>query len=131
MNLVARFPFKTLFVSLLFCMQAFSNNLILDCDVTLVGVEGKDKASNDTEIIDINFKAKTIFFGSEAIPYKLKNRIRIYEGIYLKGNKRTFAIENKLVINKKNFQASLNKNVWDNKTISVNSYSYFDCQPRN
>ena len=81
MNLVARSPFKALFVSLLFCMQAFSNNLILDCDVTLVGVEGKDKASNDTEIIDINFKAKTIFFGSEAIPYKLKNRIRIYEGI--------------------------------------------------
>ena len=53
MNLVARSPFKVLFVSLLFCMQAFSNNLILDCDVTLVGVEGKDKASNDTEIIDI------------------------------------------------------------------------------
>ena len=110
---------------------AFTKNIILDCEVTLVGIEGKDKASNNTEIIDINLKAKTIFFGAEAIPYKLKNKIRVYEGIYFKGNKRTFAIENKLVIDKKSFQSSLNKNVWDNKAISVNSYSYFDCKRRN
>ena len=122
---------KVLLISILFSTQAFSKNIILDCDVTSVGIEGKDKASNDTEVIDINLKAKTIFFGSEAIPYRLKNKLRVYEGRYFKGNKRTFAIENKLVINKKNFQSSLNKNVWDNKVISVNSYSYFDCIQRN
>ena len=122
---------KILVLGILFSGMAFTKNIILDCEVTLVGIEGKDKASNNTEIIDINLKAKTIFFGSEAIPYKLKNKIRVYEGIYFKGNKRTFAIENKLVINKKSFQSSLNKNVWDNKAISVNSYSYFDCKQRN
>ena len=121
---------KVLVLCILFSSQAFSKNIILDCDVTLVGIEGKDMASNDTEVIDINLRAKTIFFGSEAIPYKLRNRINVYEGKYFKGNKRTFAIENKLVINKKNLQASLNKNVWDNKKISVNSYSYFDCKKR-
>jgi hypothetical protein len=131
MNPVVAFLFKILLISILFCSQAFSRNIILDCDVTLVGIEGKDKASNDTEVIDINLKAKTIFFGSEAIPYKLRNKLRVYEGRYFKGNKRTFAIENKLVIDKKTFQSSLNKNVWDNKTISVNSYSYFDCTQRN
>ena len=131
MNLVVAFLFKILLISILFCSQAFSRNIILDCDVTLVGIEGKDKASNDTEVIDINLKAKTIFFGSEAIPYKLKKKLRVYEGRYFKGNKRTFAIENKLVIDKKTFQSSLNKNVWDNKAISVNSYSYFDCTQRN
>tara|TARA_B100000123_G_C25373542_1_gene272550 strand:+ start:91 stop:483 length:393 start_codon:yes stop_codon:yes gene_type:complete len=122
---------KILVLGILFSGMAFTKNIILDCEVTLVGIEGKDKASNNTEIIDINLKAKTIFFGAEAIPYKLKNKIRVYEGIYFKGNKRTFAIENKLVINKKSFQSSLNKNVWDNKAISVNSYSYFDCKRRN
>ena len=122
---------KILFLGIFFSGIAFTKNIILDCEVTLVGIEGKDKASNNTEIIDINLKAKTIFFGAEAIPYKLKNKIRVYEGIYFKGNKRTFAIENKLVIDKKSFQSSLNKNVWDNKVISVNSYSYFDCKRRN
>ena len=122
---------KILVLGIFFSGIAFTKNIILDCEVTLVGIEGKDKASNNTEIIDINLKAKTIFFGAEAIPYKLKNKIRVYEGIYFKGNKRTFAIENKLVINKKSFQSSLNKNVWDNKAISVNSYSYFDCKRRN
>ena len=122
---------KILVLGILFSGMAFTKNIILDCEVTLVGIEGKDKASNNTEIIDINLKAKTIFFGAEAIPYKLKNKIRVYEGIYFKGNKRTFAIENKLVIDKKSFQSSLNKNVWDNKAISVNSYSYFDCKRRN
>ena len=121
---------KVLVLCILFSSQAFSKNIILDCDVTLVGIEGKDMASNDTEVIDINLRAKTIFFGSEAIPYKLRNRINVYEGRYFKGNKRTFAIENKLVINKKSLQASLNKNVWDNKKISVNSYSYYDCKTR-
>lgn len=122
---------KILVLGIFFSGMAFTKNIILDCEVTLVGIEGKDKASNNTEIIDINLKAKTIFFGAEAIPYKLKNKIRVYEGIYFKGNKRTFAIENKLVIDKKSFQSSLNKNVWDNKVISVNSYSYFDCKRRN
>jgi hypothetical protein len=122
---------KILFLGIFFSGMAFTKNIILDCEVTLVGIEGKDKASKNTEIIDINLKAKTIFFGAEAIPYKLKNKIRVYEGIYFKGNKRTFAIENKLVIDKKSFQSSLNKNVWDNKAISVNSYSYFDCKRRN
>ena len=122
---------KIIVLGIFFSGIAFTKNIILDCEVTLVGIEGKDKASNNTEIIDINLKAKTIFFGAEAIPYKLKNKIRVYEGIYFKGNKRTFAIENKLVINKKSFQSSLNKNVWDNKAISVNSYSYFDCKRRN
>ena len=122
---------KILVLGIFFSDMAFTKNIILDCEVTLVGIEGKDKASNNTEIIDINLKAKTIFFGAEAIPYKLKNKIRVYEGIYFKGNKRTFAIENKLVIDKKSFQSSLNKNVWDNKVISVNSYSYFDCKRRN
>ena len=131
MKPVAVFLLKILLVSIFFSNQAFSRNIILDCDVTLVGIEGKDKASNDTEVIDINLKAKTIFFGSEAIPYRLRNKLRIYEGRYFKGNKRTFAIENKLVIDKKTFQSSLNKNVWDNKVISVNSYSYFDCTQRN
>ena len=131
MKPVAVFLLKLLLVSIFFSNQAFSRNIILDCDVTLVGIEGKDKASNDTEVIDINLKAKTIFFGSEAIPYRLKNKLRVYEGRYFKGNKRTFAIENKLVIDKKTFQSSLNKNVWDNKAISVNSYSYFDCTQRN
>jgi len=131
MKPVAVFLLKILLVSIFFSNQAFSRNIILDCDVTLVGIEGKDKASNDTEVIDINLKAKTIFFGSEAIPYRLRNKLRIYEGRYFKGNKRTFAIENKLVIDKKTFQSSLNKNVWDNKAISVNSYSYFDCTQRN
>ena len=121
---------KILVLGIFFSGIAFTKNIILDCEVTLVGIEGKDKASNNTEIIDINLKAKTIFFGAEAIPYKLKNKIRVYEGIYFKGNKRTFAIENKLVIDKKSFQSSLNKNVWDNKAISVNSYSYFDCKRR-
>tara|TARA_B100001564_G_C20197110_1_gene471042 strand:+ start:156 stop:548 length:393 start_codon:yes stop_codon:yes gene_type:complete len=122
---------KILVLGIFFSGMAFTKNIILDCEVTLVGIEGKDKSSNNTEIIDINLKAKTIFFGAEAIPYKLKNKIRVYEGIYFKGNKRTFAIENKLVIDKKSFQSSLNKNVWDNKAISVNSYSYFDCKRRN
>ena len=131
MKQVVVFLLKILFISFLFSSQAFSRNIILDCDITLVGIEGKDKASNDTEVIDINLKAKTIFFGSEAIPYKLRNKIRIYEGTYFKGNKRTFAIENKLVIDKKTLQSSLNKNVWDNKAITVNSYSYFDCTKRN
>ena len=131
MKPVAVFLLKILLVSIFFSNQAFSRNIILDCDVTLVGIEGKDKASNDTEVIDINLKAKTIFFGSEAIPYRLRNKLRVYEGRYFKGNKRTFAIENKLVIDKKTFQSSLNKNVWDNKAISVNSYSYFDCAQRN
>ena len=131
MKQVVVFLLKILFISFLFSSQAFSRNIILDCDITLVGIEGKDKASNDTEVIDINLKAKTIFFGSEAIPYKLRNKLRIYEGTYFKGNKRTFAIENKLVIDKKTLQSSLNKNVWDNKAISVNSYSYFDCTKRN
>ena len=121
---------KILVLGIFFSGIAFTKNIILDCEVTLVGIEGKDKASNNTEIIDINLKAKTIFFGAEAIPYKLRNKIRVYEGIYFKGNKRTFAIENKLVIDKKTFQSSLNKNVWDNKAISVNSYSYFDCKKR-
>ena len=115
----------------IFCSgMAFTKNIILDCEITLVGIEGKDKASNNTEIIDINLKAKTIFFGAEAIPYKLKNKIRVYEGIYFKGNKRTFAIENKLVIDKKNSQASLNKNIWDDNKISVNSYFYYSCKKR-
>ena len=115
----------------IFCSgMAFRKNIILDCEITLVGIEGKDKASNNTEIIDINLKAKTIFFGAEAIPYKLKNKIRVYEGIYFKGNKRTFAIENKLVIDKKNSQASLNKNIWDDNKISVNSYFYYACKKR-
>ena len=131
MKPVAVFLLKLLLVSIFFSNQAFSRNIILDCDVTLVGIEGKDKASNDTEVIDINLKSKTIFFGSEAIPYRLRNKLRVYEGRYFKGNKRTFAIENKLVIDKKTFQSSLNKNVWDNKAISVNSYSYFDCTQRN
>ena len=131
MKPVAVFLLKILLVSVFFSNQAFSRNIILDCDVTLVGIEGKDKASNDTEVIDINLKAKTIFFGSEAIPYRLRNKLRVYEGRYFKGNKRTFAIENKLVIDKKTFQSSLNKNIWDNKAISVNSYSYFDCTQRN
>ena len=131
MKPVAVFLLKLLLVSIFFSNQAFSRNIILDCDVTLVGIEGKDKASNDTEVIDINLKAKTIFFGSEAIPYRLRNKLRVYEGRYFKGNKRTFAIENKLVIDKKTFQSSLNKNVWDNNAISVNSYSYFDCTQRN
>ena len=131
MKPAAVFLLKLLLVSIFFSNQAFSRNIILDCDVTLVGIEGKDKASNDTEVIDINLKAKTIFFGSEAIPYRLRNKLRVYEGRYFKGNKRTFAIENKLVIDKKTFQSSLNKNVWDNKAISVNSYSYFDCKQRN
>ena len=131
MNPVVAFLLKILLISILFSSQAFSRNIILDCDVTLVGIEGKDKASNDTEVIDINLKAKTIFFGSEAIPYKLRKKLRVYEGRYFKGNKRTFAIENKLVIDKKTFQSSLNKNVWDNKEISVNSYSYFACTQRN
>ena len=121
---------KALVLYIFFSGQAFSKNIILDCNVTLVGIEGKDMASNDTEVIDINLKAKTIFFGSEAIPYNLRNKINVYEGKYFKGNKRTFAIDNKLVINKKNLQASLNKNVWDNKKISVNSYSYFNCKKR-
>ena len=131
MKPVAVILLKILLVSIFFSNQAFSRNIILDCDVTLVGIEGKDKASNDTEVIDINLKAKTIFFGSEAIPYRLRNKLKVYEGRYFKGNKRTFAIENKLVIDKKTFQSSLNKNVWDNKAISVNSYSYFDCTQRN
>ena len=131
MKLVVVFPLKLLLISIMFSNLAFSGNIILDCDVTLVGIEGKDKASNDTEVIDINPKAKTIFFGSEAIPYRLRNKLRVYEGRYFKGNKRTFAIENKLVIDKKTFQSSLNKNVWDNNAISVNSYSYFDCTQRN
>ena len=131
MKLAVVFSLKLLLISILFPNLAFSRNIILDCDVTLVGIEGKDKASNDTEVIDINLKAKTIFFGSEAIPYRLRNKLRVYEGRYFKGNKRTFAIENKLVIDKKTFQSSLNKNVWDNKAISVNSYSYFDCTQRN
>ena len=130
MNLVPLFPLKILIMSIFFSAQVFSKNIILDCDVTLVGIEGKDMASDNTEVIDINLKAKTIFFGAEAIPYKLRNKIKVYEGRYFKGNKKTFAIENKLVINKKNLQASLNKNVWDDKTISVNSYSYFDCKQR-
>ena len=121
---------KALVLYIFFSGQALSKNIILDCNVTLVGIEGKDMASNDTEVIDINLKAKTIFFGSEAIPYNLRNKINVYEGKYFKGNKRTFAIDNKLVINKKNLQASLNKNVWDNKKISVNSYSYFNCKKR-
>ena len=131
MKLAVVIPLKLLLISIFFSNQAFSKNIILDCDVTLVGIEGKDMASNDTEVIDINLKAKTIFFGSEAIPYKLRNKLRVYEGRYFKGNKRTFAIENKLVIDKKTFQSSLNKNVWDNKAISVNSYSYFACKQRN
>ena len=131
MKPVAVFLLKLLLISILFSNLSFSRNIILDCDVTMVGIEGKDKASNDTEVIDINLKAKTIFFGSEAIPYRLRNKLRVYEGRYFKGNKRTFAIENKLVIDKKTFQSSLNKNVWDNKAISVNSYSYFDCTQRN
>ena len=117
-------------MSIFFSTQVFSKNIILDCDVTLVGIEGKDMASDNTEVIDINLKAKTIFFGAEAIPYKLRNKIKVYEGRYFKGNKKTFAIENKLVINKKSFQSSLNKNIWDNKVISVNSYSYFNCKKR-
>ena len=131
MKLAVVIPLKLLLISIFFSNQAFSKNIILDCDVTLVGIEGKDMASNDTEVIDINLKAKTIFFGSEAIPYRLRNKLRVYEGRYFKGNKRTFAIENKLVIDKKTFQSSLNKNVWDNKAISVNSYSYFACKQRN
>ena len=131
MKLALVIPLKLLLISIFFSNQAFSKNIILDCDVTLVGIEGKDMASNDTEVIDINLKAKTIFFGSEAIPYRLRNKLRVYEGRYFKGNKRTFAIENKLVIDKKTFQSSLNKNVWDNKAISVNSYSYFACKQRN
>ncbi len=130
MNLVPLFPLKILIMSIFFSAQVFSKNIILDCDVTLVGIEGKDMASDNTEVIDINLKAKTIFFGAEAIPYKLRNKIKVYEGRYFKGNKKTFAIENKLVINKKSFQSSLNKNVWDNKVISVNSYSYFNCKKR-
>ena len=131
MKLAVLLPLRIFFISIFFSSQLFTKNIILDCDVTLVGIEGKDMASNDTEVIDINLKAKTIFFGSEAIPYKLRNRLKVYEGRYFKGNKRTFAIENKLVIDKKSFQSSLNKNVWDNKAISVNSYSYFDCKQRN
>lgn len=130
MNLVPLFLLKILIMSIFFSSQLFSKNIILDCDVTLVGIEGKDMASDNTEVIDINLKAKTIFFGAEAIPYKLRNKIKVYEGRYFKGNKKTFAIENKLVINKKSFQSSLNKNVWDNKVISVNSYSYFNCKKR-
>ena len=121
---------KILVLGIFLSGMAFTKNIILDCEITLVGIEGKDKASNNTEIIDINLKAKTIFFGAEAIPYKLKNKIRVYEGIYFKGNKRTFAIENKLVIDKKNSQASLNKNIWDDNKISVNSYFYYDCKKR-
>ena len=125
------FLLKTLIIGLSFSAQALTKNIILDCDVTLVGIDGKEMASNDSEIIDINLKTKTVFFGAEAIPYRLKNRLKVYEGIYFKGNKRTFAIENKLVINKKDFQSSLNKNIWDNNLISVNSYSYFDCKQKN
>ena len=131
MNLAVLLPLKIFFISIFFSSQVFTKNIILDCDVTLVGIEGKDMASNDSEVIDINLKAKTVFFGAEAIPYRLKNRLKVYEGIYFKGNKRTFAIENKLVINKKDFQSSLNKNIWDNNLISVNSYSYFDCKQKN
>ena len=93
MKLAVLLTLKIFFISIFFSSQVFTKNIILDCDVTLVGIEGKDMASNDTEVIDINLKAKTIFFGSEAIPYKLRNRLKVYEGRYFKGNKRTFAIE--------------------------------------
>ena len=73
---------KIIVLGIFFSCMAFTKNIMLDCKVTLVGIEGKDKASNNTEIIDINLRAKTIFFGAEAIPYKLKNRMRVYEGIY-------------------------------------------------
>ncbi len=62
MKLAVVIPLKLLLISIFFSNQAFSKNIILDCDVTLVGIEGKDMASNDTEVIDINLKAKTIFF---------------------------------------------------------------------
>ena len=131
MKLAVVFSLKLLLISILFSNLVFSRNIILDCDVTLVGIEGKDKASNDTEVIDINLKAKTIFFGSEAIPYRLRNKLKVYEGRYFKGNKRTFAIENKLMIDKKTFQSSLNKNVWDNKVISCLLYTSPSPRDRN
>ena len=80
------FLLKAFTISLFFSVQAFTKNIILDCDVTLVGIDGKEMASNDSEVIDINLKAKTVFFGAEAIPYRLKNRFKVYEGIYFKGN---------------------------------------------
>ena len=68
MKLAVVFPLKLLLISILFSNLAFSRNIILDCDVTLVGIEGKDKASNDTEVIDINLKAKTIFLAQKQFP---------------------------------------------------------------
>ena len=65
MKPVAVFLLKLLLVSIFFSNHAFSRNIILDCDVTLVGIEGKDMASNDTEVIDINLKAKTIFLAQK------------------------------------------------------------------
>ena len=62
------FLLKTFTISLFFSVQAFTKNIILDCDVTLVGIDGKEMASNDSEVIDINLKAKTVFFGAHIIP---------------------------------------------------------------
>ena len=55
------FLLKTLIIGLSLSVQAFTKNIILDCDVTLVGIDGKEMASNDSEVIDINLKAKTVF----------------------------------------------------------------------
>ena len=55
------FLLKTLIIGLSFSAFGIYKNIILDCDVTLVGIDGKEMASNDSEVIDINLKAKTPF----------------------------------------------------------------------
>ena len=66
------FLLKILIIVLSFSAQAFTKNIILDCDVTLVGIDGKEMASNDSEVIDINLKAKTIFFWSRGNSLQIK-----------------------------------------------------------
>ena len=46
------FLLKILIIVLSLSAQAFTKNIILDCDVTLVGIDGKEMDSNDSEVSD-------------------------------------------------------------------------------
>ena len=68
MNLAPLFLLKILIMSIFFSTQVFSKNIILDCDVTLVGIEGKDMASDNTEVIDINLRQKLFSLAQKQFP---------------------------------------------------------------
>ena len=122
-----------LFLTLLIIFGAssniFSKNIILEC-VPIFEEKTAISSPAQKEKININFSKKIIYFGKDAINYKLTNRIRFFKGTLFNGNKKTFAVDNRLVIKRKSLEASLEKNIWEKGQIKIISETKYQCQKK-